>query len=159
MAQYQYFIREGNKYHLKSRSSAAVIRTVFCLAIAVAIYMLVPAEKKIGAWGAGFFVVFALVNLLKATKKLTIDCSTQTITHKNNVLTPEATYHFNDFVRFYVLSSSYAFKFLTLDVTAFLVFEQNGREKQVPVVVGLFSARPAQNAVNELSEIMGVEAA
>ncbi|WP_120516497.1 hypothetical protein [Chitinophaga barathri] len=159
MTEYTYFIPEGGKFHLKTKWSTAAIRAVFCLAIAAGIYAIVPPEKEIGAWGAGFFVVFALVNLLKATKKLTIDPAARTVIHKNNALSPEVTYHFDDFVRFYVLTGSYVFKFITLDSTAFLVFDQDGREKQVPVVVGLFSTRPAQNAVNEVSGIMGIEAA
>ena len=159
MTQYSYFTQEGSKFHLKTKSSTAVLRTMMCLAIAAGLYILIPPEKKIGVWAAGLFAVFALINLLKSTKKLTIDTGTRTITHKNNALSGEVIYHFDDFVRFYVLTSSYAFKFITMDSTAFLVFDQNGKERQVPIVVGLFSARPAQNAVNEVSDIMGIEPA
>ncbi len=159
MAHYQYFTREGSKFHLRSKTSAAIFRSVLCLAVAAGIYYLIPPEKKIGLWGAGLFVFFALINLLKSTKKLTIDTLAQTVTHKNNVLTAEATYRFDEFVQFYVVRSSYLFKFVMLDCTAFLVFEQGGRERQVPVVAGLFSARPAQNAVNEMSDIMGIATA
>ena len=156
MTHYSYFSQTGSKYHLNSKWSTAIVRTVLCLAIAAGIYLLVPPERKIGAWGAGFFVFFAVVNLLKSTKKLTIDTAARTVTHKNNLLTPEATYHFDDFQQFYVQSNSYGFKFLLLDSTAFLVFGGKGREKQVPAVVGLFSKRPAQQAVNEMSDIMGI---
>lgn len=156
MTCYSYFTQTGSKYHLKSKWSTAIIRTVLCLAIAAGIYLLIPPERKIGAWGAGFFVFFALVNLLKSTKKLTIDTAARTVTHKNNILTPEATYHFADFQQFYVQSNSYAFKFLMLDSTAYLVFGEEGREKQVPAVVGLFSKQPAQQAINEMSAIMGI---
>lgn len=159
MTQYNYFIQEGSKFHLKSKTSTAVIRGVICLAVAAILYVLIPSEKKIGAWGAGLFVVFALINMLRSTKKLTIDTDAKTIIHKNNALSGEVTYRFDEFVRFYVLTSSYLFKFITMDSTAFLVFDQNGREKQVPVVVGLFSTRPAQKAVNEVGDIMGIEIA
>ena len=159
MTHYQYFTREGDKFHLLTKTSTAILRSALCLAIAAGIYFVVPPEKKLGGWGAGIFVFFALVNLLKSTKKLTIDTAAKTVTHKNNALTGEATYRFDEFVQFHVLRHSYLFKFILLDCTAFLVFEQQGREKQVPVVVGLFSARPAQNAVNEMSNIMGFEIA
>lgn len=159
MAQYNYFIQEGNRFHLKSKFSTALLRSLICLAIAAGLYFLLPPEKKIGAVGAGFFIVFGLINLLRPTKKLTIDTAAQTIVHKNNALSPEVTYRFDEFVQFYVLTSSYLFKAITMDSTAFLIFDQNGREKRVPVVVGLFSVRPAQKAVNELSEIMGIELA
>jgi len=157
MTQYNYFTQEGNKFHLKSKTSTAVIRAVICLAIAVILYFLIPSEKKIGAWGAGLFVVLALINILRSTKKLTIDIAAKTILHKNNALSGGVTYRFDEFVRFYVLTSSYLFKFITMDSTAFLVFDQNGREKQVPIVVGIFSTRPAQKAVNEVGDIMGIE--
>lgn len=159
MAQYNYFIQEGSRFHLKSKFSTALLRSLICLAIAAGLYFLLPPEKKIGAVGAGFFIVFGLINLLRPTKKLTIDTAAQTIVHKNNALSPEVTYHFDEFVQFYVLTNSYLFKAITMDSTAFLIFDQNGREKRVPVVVGLFSVRPAQKAVNELSEIMGIELA
>ncbi|WP_343303905.1 hypothetical protein AAHN97_20255 [Chitinophaga niabensis] len=159
MTRYNYFIQEGSKFHLKSKFSTALLRSLICLGIAAGLYFLLPPEKKIGAIGAGFFILFGLINLLRSTKKLTIDTAAQTIVHKNNVLSPEVTYRFDEFVQFYVLTSSYLFKAITMDSTAFLIFDQNGREKRVPVVVGLFSARPAQNAVNELSEIMGIELA
>jgi len=136
-----------------------MVRSVLCLAIAAGLYFLIPSEKKIGVWGAGLFVVFALINLLRSTKKLTIDLDAKTIIHQNHALSGAVTYRFDEFLRFYVLTSSYLFKFITMDSTAFLVFGQNGREKQVPVVVGLFSTRPAQNAVNEVGDIMGIEIA
>jgi hypothetical protein len=157
MPHYTYFTQEGAKFHLKTKSSTTTLRFGICVAIAAALYFLIPPEKKIGPWAAAFFLVFALINLLKSTKKLTIDTRTRTITHKNNALSGEVAYHFEDFLRFYVLTSSYAFKFITMDSTAFLVFDKDGRERQVPVVVGLFSTRPAQTAVNEVSEIMGIE--
>lgn len=159
MTQYKYFIQEGSKFHLKSKFSTALLRSAICLGIAAALYFFLPPERKIGAVGAGFFAVFAVINLLKSTKKLTIDTAAKTIIHQNSALNPAVTYRFDEFVQFYVLTSSYLFKAITLDSTAFLIFDQNGREKRVPVVVGLFSAKPAQKAVNEISHIMGIELA
>ncbi|MBS0027351.1 hypothetical protein ACTJJ0_12115 [Chitinophaga sp. 22321] len=156
MSNYKYFTQEGNKFHLKSNMSTAVVRTVVCLVIAAALYFIIPPEKKIGIWAALLFLVFGLINLLKTTKKLTIDPNTKTITHKNNALNGEVVYHFNEFENFYVLSGKYLF--ITLDSTAFFIFNQNGNEKRVPIVVGLFSKHPAQSAINEVTEIMGIEA-
>jgi hypothetical protein len=159
MTQYNYFTQEGSKFHLKSKLSTALVRALICLAIAAGLYALIPSDKKIGVWGAVLFLAFALINLLKSTKRLTIDTDAGIIIHKNNALSGEVTYRFDEFVQFYVLTSSYLFKFITMDSTAFLVFDQKGKEKRVPVVVGLFSTRPAQKAVNEVGEIMGIEAA
>jgi len=154
MSNHKYFTQEGNKFHLKTSMSTAVIRSVVCVAIGVALYLVIPAEKKIGIWGALLFLFFALVNLLKTTKRLTIDPNAKTITHKNNALSGEVVYHFDDFESFYVLSGKYLF--ITLDSTAFFIFDQNGQEKRVPIVVGLFSKQPAQTAINEVSKIMGI---
>jgi hypothetical protein len=156
MNHYKYFTQEGNKFYLKTNMSTAVIRSVVCLAIGIALYIIIPPEKKIGMWAALLFLVFALINLLKTTKKLTIDPGARTIIHKNNALSGEAIYRFDDFEHFYVLNSKYLF--ITMDSTAFFVFDQNGQEKRVPIVVGLFAKQPAQNAINEVSEIMGIEA-
>jgi hypothetical protein len=156
MNNYKYFTQEGQQFHLKTSMPAAVLRSVVCLAIGVALYLIIPAEKKIGLWAALLFLVFALINLLKATKKLRIDRNARTVTHKNNALSGEVIYHFDHFENFYVLSTRYLF--ITMDSTAFFIFDQQGKEKRVPIVVGLFSKQPAQNVINEVSEIMGIEA-
>lgn len=156
MSNYKYFIQEGNKFHLKTNMSTAVIRSIACLAIAIAIYCILPAEKKIGLWGALFFVFFALVNLLKTTKKLIIDTEAKAITHKNNMLNAEAIYRYEDFEQFYVLTGKYLF--ITMDSTAFFIFNKEGKEKRVPIVVGLFSTKPVQEAINEVSSIMEFDA-
>ncbi|NLR59459.1 hypothetical protein HGH93_15185 [Chitinophaga polysaccharea] len=156
MSNYKYFTQEGNKFHLKSSMSTAVARTVVCLAIGVAVYIIIPPEKKIGIWAALLFLLLGLINLLKTTKKLTIDPNAKTIAHKNNALNNEVVYHFNEFENFYVLNTKYLF--ITLDSTAFFIFTHNGNERRVPIVVGLFNKQSAQNAINEVSEIMGIEA-
>ena len=92
MSNYKYFIQEGNRFHLKTSMSTAIVRAIACLAIGIAVYFIIPPEKKIGLWGALIFVFFALVNLLKATKRLVIDTTARTITHKNNLLNAEAVY-------------------------------------------------------------------
>ena len=156
MSNYKYFIQEGNRFHLKTSRPIAIVRAIACLAIGIAVYFIVPPEKKIGLWGAMIFVFFALVNLLKTTKRLVIDTTARTITHKNNLLNAEAVYRYDDFEQFYVLTGKYLF--LTMDSTAFFIFNQEGREKRVPIVVGLFSTRPVQDAINETSSIMGFDA-
>ncbi|MBT2619680.1 hypothetical protein [Chryseobacterium sp. ISL-6] len=155
MNDYKYFTQEGNRFHLKTKMSTAVLRVFACLAIGVALYCIIPPEKKIGLWAALLFVFFALVNLLKTTKRLVIDTQSKTITHKNNIISGEAIYRFEDFVQFYVLTGKYLF--ITLDSTAFFIFDQDGKEKRVPIIVGLFSSKTAQNAINEISDIMDIE--
>ncbi|PIF45683.1 hypothetical protein CLU96_2693 [Chryseobacterium sp. 52] len=152
MTDYKYFIQEGSRFHLKNNMPVALIRSLVCLIIAGAVYYIIPPEKKIGLWGAVIFVFFALVNLLKTTKKLTIDPDAQIIIHKNNLLNGEVVYRFDEFEQFYVLVGKYLF--ITMDSTAFFIFNQNGKEKRVPIVVGLFGSKTVQNAINEVSDIM-----
>ncbi|EJL68294.1 hypothetical protein PMI13_03822 [Chryseobacterium populi] len=71
------------------------------------------------------------------------------------MLNGEVVYRFDEFVQFYVLVGKYLF--ITMDSTGFFIFNQNGKEKRVPIVVGMFSSRKAQNAINEVSEIMNPE--
>ncbi|ASK29058.1 hypothetical protein CEY12_02585 [Chryseobacterium sp. T16E-39] len=155
MKDYKYFIQEGSRFHLKTKMSTAVLRVIACLIIGIALYCLIPAEKKIGLWAALLFVFFALVNLLKTTKRLVIDTQAKTITHKNNILSGEVVYRFEDFIQFYVLVGKYLF--ITMDSTAFFIFDQNGKEKRVPIIVGLFGSKTVQAAINEISEIMNIE--
>ncbi|SFN37536.1 hypothetical protein SAMN05421594_2427 [Chryseobacterium oleae] len=132
----------------------ALIRFVACLIVAVGLYCIIPAEKKIGLWGALLFGILALVNVLKATKKLTIDPQEKIIIHKNNILNNEVTYRFEEFEQFYVLTGKYLF--ITMDSTAFFIFNQKGKEKKVPIAVGLFGSKKVQNVINEVSDIMNI---
>ncbi|MBK1896423.1 hypothetical protein [Chryseobacterium paridis] len=155
MNDYKYFTQEGSRFLIKTNRSTAVLRTIVCLAIAVVVYCIIPPERKIGLWGALLFFVFAIVNLLKTTKRLIIDTQAKTVIHKNNMLSGEVVYRFEDFEQFYVLTGKYLF--ITMDSTAFFIFDHNGKEKRVPIVVGLFGSKVAQNAINEVSEIMNIE--
>lgn len=155
MNDYKYFTQEGNRFYLKTKMSTAVMRVIACLAIGIVLYCVIPPEKKIGLWAALLFVFFALVNLLKTTKRLVIDTQSKTIIHKNNLFNGEAVYRFEDFEQFYVLTGKYLF--ITMDSTAFFIFDQNGKEKRVPIIVGLFGSKAVQNAINEISEIMNIE--
>ncbi|KMQ61515.1 hypothetical protein ACM46_16010 [Chryseobacterium angstadtii] len=152
---YRYFTEENGRFHLKNNIPAAMIRFIGCLIIAAALYFIIPPEKKIGVWGAVLFVFFALVNLLKTTKKLVIDPKTKTIIHKNNILNSEAEYRFDEFEQFYVLVAKYLF--ITMDSTAFFIFNKGGKEKRVPIIVGLFGSKKVQNAINEVSDIMNLD--
>ncbi|MEY8760027.1 hypothetical protein [Chryseobacterium tongliaoense] len=118
MKDYRYFTQEGRAFHLKNSMSTAVIRSVACLVIGAVLYYIIPQEKKIGLWAAILFVFFALVNLLKATRKLIIDPNAKTVTFKNNMLNGEVVYHFDEFIQFYVLVGKYLF--ITMDSTGFL---------------------------------------
>lgn len=155
MNDYKHFTQEGSRFHLKTKMSTAVLRVIACVTIAVVLYCIIPSEKKVGLWVALLFLFFALVNVLKATKRLVIDTQAKTITHKNNIISGEAVYRFEDFEQFYVLTGKYLF--ITMDSTAFFIFDQNGREKRVPIIVGLFGSKTAQSAINEISDIMNIE--
>ncbi|EJL68295.1 hypothetical protein [Chryseobacterium populi] len=48
MKDYRYFMQEGGEFHLKTRMSTAVIRSVACLMIGAAQYYIIPPEKKSG---------------------------------------------------------------------------------------------------------------
>ncbi|KXH78290.1 hypothetical protein [Chryseobacterium kwangjuense] len=151
---YRYFIQEGNRFHLKTSMPVAMIRFIACLVIAAALYFIIPQEKKIGLWGAGLFVVFGLINLLRTTKKLVIDPYARVIKHKNNILNGEVEYRFDEFEQFYVLVTKYVF--IPMDSTAFFIFNKNGKEKRVPIIVGLFGSQKVQKAINEVSDIMNI---
>lgn len=153
--EYRYFTQEGSRFHLKNNMPVAMIRFIFCLIVAGALYFIIPSEKKIGLWGAVLFVIFGLINLLKTTKKLVIDPAAQVIIHKNNILNSEVEYRFDEFEQFYVLITKYVF--IPMDSTAFFIFSKNGKEKRVPIVVGLFGSRKVQNAINEVNDIMNME--
>ena len=93
--------------------------------------------------------------LLKTTKKLTIDTSSRTVTDKHNAFTSEKTYSFDDFQRFYM--ATYYVSFIKSNCMGSIIFDKNGKEQHATLVTTMFTAKPAQRAINEASEIMGVE--
>ncbi|SHF62992.1 hypothetical protein [Chryseobacterium vrystaatense] len=151
---YKYFTQDGSRYHLKNNIPVGVMRFIVCLMVAAVLYCIIPSEKKIGLWAAALFVILAFVNLLKTTKKLSIDPQAKIIIHKNHLLTREAVYRFDEFEQFYVLVGKYLL--ITMDSTAFFIFNKGGREIRVPIVVGLFGSRKVQNAINEVNDIMNI---
>jgi hypothetical protein len=156
MPQYKYFEQEGNKFLLRSNNTSAYIRGGICMALALYLLFFVPREQAYGLYFGIFLIFIALGMFLKTTKKLTIDTSARTITDKNNLFFGVKTYHFDDFERFHM--AKHYVNMIRVNCLASAIFDQNGKEKHVMLMMTMFAAKPAQRVINEASEIMGVEA-
>lgn len=155
MTQYKYFDQEGNRYSLKSNSTIAWARTVILLLAALYMFFGV-SDRGPGVLFFGYFLIFlAAASFLKTTKKLTIDTTARTVTDKHNAFFKERTYRFEDFERFHVYTQY--INLIKANSFASIVFDENGKEKSVTLLITLFVTKPAQTAINEASEIMGVE--
>lgn len=152
---YNYFEQEGSKFHLKSNNNITKIRFVSCVAVAIASFIFFPSDKGLNLFFAVLFAVFAVVNLLKMTKKLAIDTGTKTVIIKENALFSEKTYPFADFIRFNM--ETHSTNFVKTAHLARMVFEVNGKEKNVNLLTSGFTGNPTQTIINEVSEIMGIE--
>ncbi len=155
MTQYKYFEQEGSKYFLKSKTTLAYGLVALCFVVSLYFILGIGSDDKTGRYFGVFFLFLTLGAYLKTTKKLTIDPSAKTIVSKNHVLFPEKTYHFNDFERFHV--DDHYINFIKANSQASIVFDQNGKEKSVVLMITLFTSKPAQKIINEASEIMGIE--
>lgn len=153
MNNYKYFEQEGSIFHLKANNNTAKLRFVLCVAVAIALYVFLPKEKNLGLFLGLLFLAFALINLLKTTKKLTIDIGTKTVTGKHHSLSSEVSYRFEDFIRFNV--DVHSTNFVKTNHVAYMVFDKNGEEKTITLLTTAFAAKPAQNIINEAAEIMG----
>lgn len=153
MNNYKYFEQEGTRFHLKANNNTAKLRIVLCLAAAIALYIFLPKEKNLGLYLGFLFLVFALINWLKTTKKLTIDTVANSVTGKHHFLSSEVSYRFEDFIRFNV--DVHSTNFVKTNHVAYMVFDKNGKEKTITLLATAFAANPAQNVINEAAEIMG----
>lgn len=153
MNNYKYFEQEGSIFHLKANNNTAKLRFVLCVAVTIALYVFLPKEKNLGLFLGLLFLAFALINLLKTTKKLTIDIGTKTVTGKHHSLSSEVSYRFEDFIRFNV--DVHSTNFVKTNHVAYMVFDKNGEEKTITLLTTAFAAKPAQNIINEAAEIMG----
>lgn len=156
MTQYKYFEQEGNKYFLKSNSSIAYGRVLLCFIISMYLIFVVPREEKFGLYFGIFFLFLTFSAYIKTTKKLTIDTTARTVVDKTNTFFGEKTFHFDNFERFHV--DTHYINFIKANSQASIVFDQNGKEKSVMLMITIFTTKPAQRIINEASEIMGVEA-
>ena len=153
MNNYKYFEQQGNMFHLKANNNSNMMRIVLCIAVAIAAYIFLPKEKNLGLFLSLLFLVFAVVNWLKTTKKLTIDTGTKTVIGKQHVLSSEVSYPFENFIRFNV--DVHSTNFVKTNHVAYMVFDKNGKEKTITLLATAFAAKPAQDVINEAAEIMG----
>lgn len=156
MPQYKYFEQQGSKYFFKNDKAAVYLGAGTWFGIGLLCIFFMPKEEKFGLYFGIFFIVIGLLIFIKTTKKFTIDTSTRTVSDKHNVFAGEKTYHFDQFLQFHM--STYYVSFIKTNCMGSVIFDHKGKEKHVMLVSAMFTAKPAQRAINEASEIMGFEA-
>ena len=152
MQSLRYFEQDGNTYHVKIQKGMFYFLSLLCFAGMVA--TLIYGSSR-GAW---FFAVclaiLGTIGILRTTAKISFNPVTRNMIYKKFFFTTEKEYSFDDFDHF--LISKMTNIGITLNVSATMIFNKNGKEKRILVRQGFFVTKPLQNFTDELSDIMGL---
>ncbi|MDN5286886.1 MAG: hypothetical protein JWR38_3160 [Mucilaginibacter sp.] len=152
MQSLKYFEQEGNTYHVKIQKGMFYFLSLLSFAGMAA--TLIYGSSK----GAYFFAVslgiLGTIGILRATAKMSFNTSARSMTVKTFFFTPEKEYSFDEFDHF--LISKMTNIGITLNVSATMIFNKNGKTKRILVRQGFFVTKPLQNFTDELSDIMGL---
>lgn len=146
------FVQDGPVYRWKGQKGFYYALALFLLLIAIACWVY-GTNKGVRYLGV-FVALLGLAGVLRSTASIGIDTANRRIISRNFFFSPEKIYDYNDFDYFRIVKSSYLF--FTINVSAFMIFNQNGKERSILLQQGMFTTRPLQRLTDEMSAIMGI---
>lgn len=148
--EWNYFVKEGNVYRWKGQKFFYYGLALFLFLIMIAC-LVYGANKGVRIMGV-FVGLLGLAGVLRSTAFIGIDVANRRIISRSFFFSPECSYDFDAFSHFRIVKSRYLI--MTINVSAFMIFNQNGKEKSFLLQQGLFSARPLQRLTEEMEGIM-----
>lgn len=156
MNDYKYFEQDGEKYHLKAQFVfIAFLGGIFFIGGILLALTKGSSDKSVMWIGYAMALLGAMV-LLRITAKTTIDMQTRQVLVKRNLFAAEVAYSLDNFETFLVASTVSLFG-LTMNGTAIMVLNINGKEKHLMLNQSIFTVAPLNNMVNEALHIMKIE--
>ncbi|WP_143313676.1 hypothetical protein [Chitinophaga ginsengisegetis] len=98
--------------------------------------------------------VFAVIIALRVTGKLKIDVNARTISVQPVFFISPTEYRFEDFQNFLISKQSFI---VTVNATAAMIMDKNGKRKSVMLHQTMFLTKPLQQVTMEIAGIMGLE--
>ncbi|RAJ37503.1 hypothetical protein [Pedobacter cryoconitis] len=156
MENYKYFEQDGSKYHLKAQFVFIGFLGGLFLIGGLVLAFTVGATDKANRWvGYGLAILGAMV-LLRLTSKTAIDMESRQVLLKRNLFASEVAYSLDYFETFLVAKTVSVFG-MTMNATATMVLNIDGKEKNLMLNQSLFSTVPLNNMINEALHIMKIE--
>ncbi|QNK64585.1 hypothetical protein H7F33_08935 [Pedobacter sp. PAMC26386] len=156
MNNYKYFDQDGEKYHLKAQFVfITFIGGIFLLG-GLALALTKGSTDKATMWIGVFMAVLGAMALLRITAKTVIDMQSRQVIVKKNMFSSEVAYSLDNFETFLVASTVSVFG-ITMNGTALMVLNIDGKEKNLMMNQSIFSVAPLNNMVIEALQIMKLE--
>jgi hypothetical protein len=156
MNDYKYFEQDGEKYHLKAQFVfIAFIGGIFLIG-GLLLALTKGSSDKAVMWIGYAMALLGAMALLRLTAKTTIDMETRQILVKKNLISSEVAYSLDNFETFLVARTVSLFG-LTMNGTAVMVLNINGKEKNLMLNQSIFTIAPLNHMVNEAMHIMKIE--
>jgi hypothetical protein len=152
MANYKYYIQNGNQFTLKVQKKFIIIISLLVSGVAILLFTLNPDTPNI-LIGFLFLALAALV-FLRTTSSTIIDTTAKQIIVKQFSFSQAVTYNFNDYEGINSMTvSNYGVKGTSL---VGLRFNVNGKEKEVKLLQSFMATKNLHEVVKETEQIMGL---
>ncbi|SKD08914.1 hypothetical protein SAMN05660461_4791 [Chitinophaga ginsengisegetis] len=148
----QYFTREGNVYTKKSQTAFFCLLALLLFGLIV--FILYNNPTRGGIVSSLLIGVFAVIIALRVTGKLKIDVNARTISVQPVFFISPTEYRFEDFQNFLISKQSFI---VTVNATAAMIMDKNGKRKSVMLHQTMFLTKPLQQVTMEIAGIMGLE--
>lgn len=151
MQTFKYFNQEGNTYIKKTQVALYSITSLFLLAIVG--FVLYKNPNPGAKWVAIMFGLLGLVLLLRCTAKLTFNTTTRIISIQPSILSKPREFRFEDFQNFLISKQT---MLITLNATASMIMEKDGKTRTLLLHQALIYTKPLQKVTDEAALIMGI---
>lgn len=147
----KYYTLEGDVYVKKTQTALYISLAVLLLGLMAIILYKNP--NKGANIIAVMFGLLGVVLLLRCKGKFSIDPVNRTIINQPFFFAGPTVYGFDDFQNFLISRQTFI---ITLNATATMVMNKNGRNKNVQIHQTVFLTKPLQAVTEETADIMGI---
>jgi isoprenylcysteine carboxyl methyltransferase (ICMT) family protein YpbQ len=151
MQTFKYFNQEGNTYIKKTQVTLYIIISLF-LFIVVG-FVLYKNPNPGAKWTAILFGLLGVVLLFRCTAKLTFNTTTRIITVQPSILSKPREFRFEDFQNFLISKQT---MLITLNATASMIMDKNGKDRTLLLHQAMIYTKPLQQVTDEAARIMGI---
>lgn len=151
----RFYEMEGGVYVFKiAKGMRTVLLLSAVLCVLIAFFVLHKGQNG-GKFGLLFVAVLCLLGYLNRSKgRFSIDKTNKRVTFKSAVWSPELTFPFEAFSRFYVHKVSY-FGFIPINATGTIYFmKDNGKETGFLLRMTAGATKSIQRAIDETAGLM-----
>jgi hypothetical protein len=152
MESFKYFTQEGNVY-IKTPQRKLYYAVAICLLVLAVVIYLYGNKTNGNKVGCAMFTIFGLILLLRASASTRFDVASRTITAQSFFFTAPNVFRFEDFQNFLITKQTLL---ITVNATAAMIMEKNGKQRNLLLHQTMFFTKPLQRVTDEAAQIMGI---